>query len=93
MKRLISLFVISLISLMSFSQNDNDIVLKVGSENITKKEFLNIYQKNNPNSDKSIDKRDLREYLELFINYKLKLKEARELGMDKDPNYISEALY
>lgn len=90
MKRLISLFVISLISLMSFSQNDNDIVLKVGSENITKKEFLNIYQKNNPNSDKSIDKRDLREYLELFINYKLKLKEARELGMDKDPNYISE---
>ncbi len=30
------------------------------------------------------------EYLKLFINYKLKLKEAEALGLDKKPSYLNE---
>lgn len=92
MKRLFSIIIISLISLLSFAQKDNDIILDIAGDKITVKEFLDLYQKNNPNPDKKIDKdkQDISEYLDLYINYKLKLKEARQLGMDKDENYISE---
>lgn len=90
MKKIISLFLFIFTSTLTFAQSDNDVVLDIEGEKITKKTFVELYQKNNPNPNKTIDKKDLQDYLELFINYKLKLKEARILEMDKDPNYISE---
>ena len=34
--------------------------------------------------------KDVNSYLELFVNYKLKLAEAKALRYDKDPKYINE---
>lgn len=67
-----------------------EIVLEVAGEKIPKKTFVEMYQKNNTSPDKIIDRKDLDEYLELFINYKMKLAQARELGLDTIESYVSE---
>jgi peptidyl-prolyl cis-trans isomerase SurA len=72
------------------SQTTQDpVLLTIGNENVTKSEFLSIYQKNNVNGE-VMDKKSLEEYLELFINFKLKVKEAEDLGLDTVPSFITE---
>jgi peptidyl-prolyl cis-trans isomerase SurA len=61
--------------------NNDDVLLEVGGEKITKSEFLNVYKKNNT-KDQTIDKKSLNEYLDLYINFKLKVREAEDLGLD-----------
>lgn len=73
-----------------FSQISNDDVLfSVGDEPILAQEFIRVYNKNleivQDESQKDIDA-----YLNLFVNYKLKLQEAKSLGLDKKPSYLKE---
>jgi len=44
----------------------------------------------NNNKSTAIDKKSLDEYLELFINYKLKVKEATEMGLDTATSFKNE---
>ncbi len=66
-----------------------DILFTVDKAPVYASEFIRIYNKNlelvQDESQKDVDA-----YLELFINYKLKLKEARDLEFDKKPSYIRE---
>ncbi len=71
-----------------FAQNDQDILIKVGKEKITKGEFIAAYQKNNLMSEAT--EKDLREYLELYINYRMKVQEAESLQMDTAQAFIRE---
>ncbi len=64
-------------------------LLTIGNENITAGEFLNIYKKNNVQGD-VIDKKSMEEYLDLYINFRLKVKEAKHLGMDTVKAFIDE---
>ncbi|HKR06213.1 MAG TPA: peptidylprolyl isomerase, partial [Bacteroidia bacterium] len=59
------------------------------SESITKSEFEKVYHKNN-NKENSNDPAAIKEYLELYINYKLKVKEAEEEKMDTASSFINE---
>jgi peptidyl-prolyl cis-trans isomerase SurA len=63
--------------------------MTIGGETISVKEFLRVYNKNidlvQDESQKNIDY-----YLNLYTNYKLKLKEARTLGFDKKDSYKKE---
>ena len=61
--------------------NNDEVLLKISGKNVTVGEFMSIYQKNYVKGD-VIDKKSLEEYLNLFINYKLKVMEAEELGLD-----------
>lgn len=80
MKRtFLSFLALTIIGLAS-AQNDNAVLLKVGNETITKSQFIQAYQKNNLLSEAS--EKDLREYLDLFINYRMKVQEAQSLQMD-----------
>ncbi|MDR1846786.1 MAG: peptidylprolyl isomerase [Bacteroidales bacterium] len=92
MKRTAILLLLSLVSIGSYAQTESnkDIILTIGDENVTKQEFIDLYQKNNTAPNKVIDKEDLKEYLDLFINYKLKLREAKALGMDTLKSYTDE---
>ncbi|NND77959.1 MAG: hypothetical protein HKN39_07220 [Flavobacteriales bacterium] len=65
-----------------------DIILTIDDDKITKTEFENIFKKNN--RDSVITKEALDEYAELFINFKLKVKEAEELKYDTIPALIDE---
>jgi len=48
-----------------------------------------VYNKN-LNLVQDDSQKDVNSYLELFVNYKLKLAEAKALRYDKDPKYINE---
>ena len=63
-----------------FAQSNSDILMKVGNEKVSKGEFVSAYQKNNLISEAS--EKDLREYLELYANYRMKVQEAESLRMD-----------
>lgn len=71
------------------AQEKDPIILKVAGEEITKSEFLNVYQKNNVNGE-VLDRKSLEEYMELYINFRLKVKEAESLGMDTMRSFIDE---
>lgn len=82
--------VIFFLGILPSNAQDNDpVILNVAGENITKSEFLNVYQKNNVNGD-VIDHKSLEEYMELYINFRLKVKEAESLGMDTVRSFIDE---
>ncbi|HPT15437.1 MAG TPA: peptidylprolyl isomerase [Bacteroidales bacterium] len=85
MKRLAkSLTIIALLfapGFISAQSTVDPVILDVAGEKITRSEFLNVYQKNNVKGE-ALDTKALEEYLELYINFRLKVKEATELGLD-----------
>ena len=58
----------------------DEVLMTINGEPITKAEFEYIYNKNN--SDNAIDKKTLDEYVDLFVNFKLKVAEAKAQGLD-----------
>ncbi|HKK10163.1 MAG TPA: peptidylprolyl isomerase [Bacteroidales bacterium] len=72
----------------SWAQKKSPTILVIDGEKISKEEFLSVYNKNNINENSS--KESLEEYLDLFINYKLKVKEAERLGYDTIPKLQKE---
>lgn len=79
---------LSLFSILFCSVVFGQTVLTVEGENVDQSEFLSIYAKNNENPDLSAAALD--EYMELFVNYKLKVLEAKNRGMDTLPTFIRE---
>jgi len=87
---------LSLIFLVLFSiffnlnaQIKDPVLLTFENEHITRSEFLKIFNKNNIKGE-PITKKAIEEYLELFINFKLKVKEAEALGLDTVKTFINE---
>lgn len=88
------LFLISLFCSVSFILNAqapavDPVLLKIENENITRAEFEKVYKKNN-SKDAAFDRKSLQEYLDLFINYKLKVKEAEEMKLDTSEAFVTE---
>ena len=84
MKKIV-LFILLLSNInISFSQN----ILQIDDKIVSLAEFENIFYKNNYND--TIDKQYLDEYIELFINFKLKVLEAESLYMDTISTFIKE---
>lgn len=65
------------------------ILMTIAGEDITRSEFEKVYKKNNV-KDAAFDKKTLEDYLDLYINYKLKVKEAEELKLDTSNNFKTE---
>jgi peptidyl-prolyl cis-trans isomerase SurA len=90
LKRTIIFLIAGFISQLMYSQLSGDeILLKVEDDAITVDEFLYVYNKNNTETDE-IDTADLREYLDLYINFRLKVLEAREMGLDTTEKFQKE---
>lgn len=69
--------------------SDSDSLLTISNQAVLANEFVRVYNKN-LNLVQDASQKDLDSYLELFINYKLKLVEAKNLDYDKDPTYLKE---
>ena len=69
--------------------NNDEVLMTIADKDITVGEFISIYQKNNV-ANEPIDQQSLNEYLELFINFKLKVREAEDLGLDTVSSFITE---
>jgi len=85
-------FLILILGSIPVKAQDTDedrVLMMVANEKITKKEFLKVYYKNSKR-DEEIDQKSLEEYLQLYINFKLKVAEAKELGLDTTKAFINE---
>ncbi len=80
--------IFSLAFLATFAQ-DNRVLVTVGGEEISVDDFLYVYKKNNTQGE-VMDKKSVKEYLDLYINFKLKVKEAENLGYDTVQAFIDE---
>lgn len=74
------------------AQKPEDIVFSVNGQPVTLEEFRYIYEKNNAiNKDEQLyTKASLDEYLKLYINFKLKVQEAKAQGMDTSEKFKKE---
>ena len=70
----------------AFSQDE--VVMEINGNKVTKSEFLQIYLKNN--DDPKFDKASLDEYMQLFKKFKLKVAEAEAMGYDTVPKLKRE---
>ncbi|MFT5901856.1 MAG: peptidyl-prolyl cis-trans isomerase SurA, partial [Bacteroidia bacterium] len=71
-----------------FGQEKNAVLLTVDGQDVMLSEFEAVYKKNN--RDEVVDQKDLAEYLELYINFRLKVREAEALGLDTVKKFIEE---
>ena len=83
-----SLFIVFFIGLKTFSQENQNILFTIDNERFYSEEFLNVYKKNM--SLVADFKADIESYLKLFIDYKLKVKEAKLLGLDSVVKFKNE---
>ncbi len=86
-----SAFVLSALFVFSnilFSQVSDPVLMTINGNPISRSEFEYIYNKNNSNN--SLDKKTLDEYVDLFVNFKLKVEEAKTQGIDTTAAFRNE---
>lgn len=67
---------------------DDPVLMTINGQAVTRSEFEYSYNKNN--SDAVVDKKSVDDYVDLFINYKLKVAAAEEAGVDTTKAFIDE---
>lgn len=72
-----------------FASAQDQPLFTIGNQGVSADEFKAVYLKNR-DIGKDIDPKTPSEYLDLYINFKLKVKEAHEMGMDTMPSFIRE---
>ncbi len=86
--------VIKLLAFLAFSGNllaqsaADPVLMTINGKPVLKSEFEYIYNKNNTNN--SLDKKTLEEYVDLFVNFKLKVEEAKKQGIDTTASFVNE---
>ena len=68
--------------------DQDKILMTVDGEPIRQSEFIYIYEKNN--QETTMDQKSVGEYLDLFINFRLKVHEAEKLGLDTTASFKQE---
>lgn len=90
MKNFLSVFILAFLCATTvFSQNKKEVLMTIEGKPVYASEFKRVYLKNldlvQDESQKDIDG-----YLQLFIDYKLKIAEAEAQGLDEESLYKSE---
>ena len=67
------------------AQIEDPVIMTINGEDILRSEFEYSYNKNN--SEGVIDKKTVEEYVDLFINYKLKVAAAVDANLDTLPSF------
>ena len=70
------------------AQKSDPIIMTVAGVDVPRSEFEYSYNKNN--TDGVIDKKTVDEYVELFVNYKLKVKAALDARLDTTTSFRQE---
>ncbi len=68
---------------------DNPVLLTINGKPVTRGEFEYAYNKNN-GIEGAVEKKTVKEYLDMFINYKLKVAAAEALRMDTLTSFRNE---
>ena len=73
---------------LSVCAQDDPIVMHINGSPVTRSEFEYNYNKNN--SDGVLDKKNVEEYAQLFVNYKLKVQAALDAHLDTLSSFKQE---
>lgn len=87
-KNFLSLLTLCITLSIGVQAQNSPTIMTIDGSPITKKEFENIYKKNNRDSVVNVEALD--EYVELFVNFKLKVAEAERLKLDTSLQFKSE---
>lgn len=88
MKKIIFLL-LTVHTLNIFSQKNTDILVTIDDEKVSVEDFKRIYERNLDAIDNE-ESKDVNKNLNLFINFKLKVKQAYELKLDTLTSYTNE---
>jgi len=86
---LVILVAFSANAMMAQSSLDKKTLVTIGDETVSVAEFMKVYQKNNALADTTY-RESVKEYLDLFVNFKLKVMEAESLKMDTISAFVKE---
>ncbi|HNW50376.1 MAG TPA: peptidylprolyl isomerase [Prolixibacteraceae bacterium] len=89
MKKIFSLLVLSL-AISTFLSAQKNTIVTIDGRQISKEEFEAIYKKNNSNLNDHNDVKSPKEYMEMFIDFKLKVIEAENRGLDTTQAFKNE---
>src|SRR5688572_15816323 len=87
---------IGLLSIPSLAQTQPDkknkplTLFTVNKNPVTVDEFIYLYKKNHHDAQKDFTTEKINEYLDLFINFKLKVEEAKKRGLDTTKTFLKE---
>jgi peptidyl-prolyl cis-trans isomerase SurA len=98
LKRAALLLVCSGITILAYTQSATTgqkkekptVVFSVARDVVTADEFIYLYNKNHQNKEQDFTDQKIQEYLTLFINFKLKVHEAKQRGMDTTAAFVKE---
>ncbi len=94
MIRGVLLVAIGLFTIPAWSQKSkkatSSVLFSVNNRAVTSNEFIYLYRKNHPDKTKDYTKQRVDEYLDLFVNFKLKVEEARSRGIDTTKVFLGE---
>jgi peptidyl-prolyl cis-trans isomerase SurA len=89
MRVFLSLCLFNLVVLTTHAQ-DPATVFSVNKKPVTSDEFIYLYKKNHQNKPEEFTKPKIEEYLDLFVNFKLKVTEAQARGIDTTEAFRKE---
>ena len=75
-------------NLASKNADQSETLMTINGKNVSAEEFLYIYEKNNQAG--ALDPKTMEEYLDMFINFKLKVAEAESQGIDTTEAFKKE---
>ena len=81
-----------LLSCLAQTQNPKETVnlFTVNKKPVTVNEFVYLYKKNHQNPQQDFTPEKINEYLDLFVNFKLKVEEAKRRGLDTTKVFLNE---
>ena len=88
MRKIIAIFCLGFF-LQGYSQRDNKVLVTIDGKKTTVADFRKVYEKNLDAIDNE-EAKDVAKNLELYINYKLKVKEAYDIKLDTLTSYQKE---
>lgn len=88
-KNIIGFCTLSIMGLGLFAQNQDPVIMTINDKPVYKSEFENVYRKN---SGKEVNKeqKSVKDYVDLFSTFKMKVFEAESMGLDTNAGFKSE---
>ncbi len=85
------LYITFLLVTSIYAQNKDEVLLTIEDKKVYTSEFIRIYEKN---KDIVVEKeqKEFEDYFTLFVDFKLKLKQAKDLQLDTIKNYQDELI-
>lgn len=88
MRSFVLLITLSFVLFLNTNAQSDKVLMTIGDQTVSLEEFERIYNKNNVSG--VYEKQSVEEYLDLFINFKLKVLEAEKLGLDTATSFRME---